>query len=139
MKNLANCKPSEFLIQTNKIRKSVQKWLDVTGVAEIRKRLPKLEVAPANCSDEERAEVIKRNKELKRKQMQDNLFAILDEMLENHTKETIEILALCCFIEPDDAENHSMVEYIGAINDLLGSKEVLDFFLLLAKLGQTNI
>ena len=37
MKNLANCKPSEFLAQTFKIKKSLQEWLDVTKLMEIRK------------------------------------------------------------------------------------------------------
>jgi hypothetical protein len=40
MKNLANCKPSEFLSQTNKIRKSVEKWLKLTDIINIRKRIP---------------------------------------------------------------------------------------------------
>lgn len=37
MKNLANCTPSEFLKQTNKIKKSVEKWLKATDIMEIRK------------------------------------------------------------------------------------------------------
>ena len=40
MKNLANCKPSEFLVQTNKIRKSVEKWLKITDIMNIRKVVP---------------------------------------------------------------------------------------------------
>ena len=35
MKNLANCKPSEFLRQTNKIRHYVQKWMDITDDAAL--------------------------------------------------------------------------------------------------------
>ena len=42
MKNLANCKPSEFLVQTNKIRKSVEKWLTVTDIMNIRRTQPEL-------------------------------------------------------------------------------------------------
>jgi hypothetical protein len=42
MKNLANCKPSEFLKQTNRIRKSVSKWLTDTDIANIRKRMPNI-------------------------------------------------------------------------------------------------
>ena len=40
MKHLANCDPVEFLVQTNKIRKAVSKWLTLTKVLEIRKTLP---------------------------------------------------------------------------------------------------
>lgn len=139
MKNLANCKPSEFLIQTNKIRKSVEKWFDVTDIANIRKRIPDYTTAPDGATAEERKKVIEENAEKERKQAKENLSAILDEMLENHPQETVAILAQCCFIEPEDADNHSMIEYIGALNDLLNSKEVLDFFILLVKLGRTNI
>lgn len=34
MKNLSNCKPSEFLRQTARIRKSVAKWLEVTDLID---------------------------------------------------------------------------------------------------------
>lgn len=40
MKTLANCSPREFLLQTNKIRKSVVKWLDETKILEIRANKP---------------------------------------------------------------------------------------------------
>lgn len=139
MKNLANCKPSEFLIQTNKIRKSVEKWLELTDIANIRKRVPKYETAPEGATAEERRAIIEENAKKQMIQTKENLSAILDEMLEKHPKETIEILALCCFVEPDKADDHPMSEYITAINDLIGSEEVLNFFTLLAKLGQMNI
>ena len=42
MKNLANCKPSEFLVQTNRIRKSVENWLTVTDILNIRRNQPEL-------------------------------------------------------------------------------------------------
>lgn len=139
MKNLANCKPTEFLAQTNKIRKSVERWITVTDVANIRKRVPKYESFEKGATPEEQKAVIERNAEKERQQARENLSAVLDEMLEKHPKETIEILAQCCFIEPEDADNHSMLEYIEAMNELLGNKAVIDFFILLVKLGQTNI
>ena len=42
MKNLANCGPREFLRQTAKIRHAVEKWLTLTDIINIRKRLPDL-------------------------------------------------------------------------------------------------
>ena len=51
MKTFATCNPVEFLVQTNKIRRSVEKWLTLTRIREIRKRLPEL---PENASDEDR-------------------------------------------------------------------------------------
>ena len=40
MKNIANCTTIEFLKQANKIRHEVEKYLDVTGIMEIRKNAP---------------------------------------------------------------------------------------------------
>ena len=42
MKTLATCNPKEFLIQSNKIRKSVASWLSLTQVLEIRQRHPEI-------------------------------------------------------------------------------------------------
>ena len=39
-KNLANCTPKEFLVQTNRLRKSAEKWLKATDIMNIRKNIP---------------------------------------------------------------------------------------------------
>lgn len=139
MKNLANCKPSEFLIQTNKIRKSVAKWLTVTDILNIRKRLPELEEAGDGATIEERQAVVDRNMKRRNEQIKQNLMDILDSMLVDHPTETLEILALCCFVEPEDVDNHPMSEYIGAITELIETKEVMSFFISLAKLAKIDI
>lgn len=139
MKNLANCKPSEFLIQTNKIRKSVANWLTLTDIISIRKRLPELEKAKSGATMEERQAVVERNMARKNEQIKQNLMDILDAMLVEHPQETLEILALCCFVEPEDVDNHPVSEYLGALNDLIETKEVISFFISLAKLGKINI
>lgn len=118
MKNLANCKPSEFLVQTNKIRKSVAKWLTDTDIINIRKRMPNVS---DNVSDDERKEMLD-------KQAKANINAILDAILEEHPEETLELLALLCFVEPDHVDDYPMSEYIGVINEFLNSKEVIGFF-----------
>lgn len=139
MKNLANCKPSEFLIQTNKIRKSVANWLTVTDIINIRKRLPELEEAGDGATTDERQAVVERNLKKKNEQVKQNLMDILDAMLVDHPMETLEILALCCFVEPEDVDNHPMSEYIGAITELIETKEVMSFFISLAKLAKIDI
>ena len=139
MKNLANCKPSEFLIQTNKIRKSVANWLTVTDIMNIRKRLPELEEAGEGATTDERQAVVERNLKRKNEQVKQNLMDILDAMLVDHPMETLEILALCCFVEPEDVDNHPMSEYIGAITELIETKEVMSFFISLAKLAKIDI
>lgn len=128
MKTLANCSPREFLVQTNKIRKAVSNWLSLTKVLEIRKAQPKY---AENATEEERRAAITQ-------QIQDNANAMLDAILDEHPEETAELLGLICFVEPDDLDNHSMTEFFGAVSEILDSREVLDFFISLAKLGSMN-
>lgn len=138
MKNLANCKPSEFLRQTNRIRKSVSKWLTMTDILNIRKRLPKYEIAAPGSTAEERAEVIRRNAALKRKQASENVMAMLDAVLEDHPDETLELLALCCFVEPEHVDDHTVSEYLEAFSELISDEAVMGFFTSLSKLGLRN-
>lgn len=129
MKNLANCKPSEFLTQTNKIRKSVEKWLTATDILNIRKNQPEYR---EDMTKEER-------KEAMQKQVKKNLSAMLDSILEQHPEETLELLALLCFVEPEDVDKHSVSEYLGAFAEIINDEAVLGFFTSLMKLGQNGI
>ena len=61
-KNLANCTPEEFLVQSNKIRKAVENWLKVTDIMEIRKNVPKL-VIPDGLSPDEIEKVMSEHQE----------------------------------------------------------------------------
>lgn len=128
MKNLANCSPREFLRQTSRIRKAVSNWLSLTKIMEIRKRLPKL---PDNISEDEKNELI-------RKQIDSNFNAIFDTILDEHPDETAELLGLVCFVEPDDLDNHPMTEFLGSAAEILNNREVMNFFISLAKLGSRS-
>lgn len=138
MKNLANCKPSEFLKQTNRIRKSVEKWLDATHIMEIRKRMPEVKTVPLGADEEVRRSVGLENTKLRNEQAKANISAILDEVLENHPDETLEILALCCFVEPENVDEHSVSEYLEAFNELVSNEAVIGFFSLLVRAGRTS-
>lgn len=138
MKTLANCKPSEFFAQTNKIRKAVKNWLDVTEILEIRKRVPNLDTPSKAETKEELEANIEKRKNAFAEQSRQNLFDILEVILEKHPQETIELMALVCFIEPADADNHTMSEYLTAINELMGDNAVIDFFYSLASLGKAS-
>lgn len=129
MKNLANCKPSEFLKQTNRIRKSVEKWLKITDVMNIRKKMPEgmPEVKSDMSKDEARA-VLEKRQMMMAEQSQRNLKEMLDAMLDEHPDETLEVLALCCFVEPEDVDSYSVSEYLSSINELLADSNVRDFF-----------
>lgn len=135
MKNLANCKPSEFLKQTNRIRKSVENWLKITDVMNIRKRMPEgmPEITKDMSKDEARA-VLEKRQEMMAEQSQRNLKAMLDAMLDTHPDETLEVLALCCFVEPENVDDHTVSEYLLSINELLGDSNVRDFFTFLMSL-----
>lgn len=139
MKTLANCKPSEFLKQTNKIRKAVSAWMTATDIANIRARLPGKEPVPENATKEEKVAIILRNTEKLKKQRAENLNTILDAMLDEHPEETLEVLALCCFIDPEKADDYPVGYYLTAATQLISDEAVIGFFISLAQLGQTGI
>lgn len=139
MKNLANCKPSEFLAQTFKIKKSLQEWLDVTKLMEIRKNKPQGLINLDGLSGEERENAIKENKKKAQEQLKKNLADILDKMLNENAEKTLEVLALCCFVDPADVDNYPMSDYLDSLGELISDKGVLNFFSSLVQLGQTNI
>ena len=128
MNNLAKCTPTEFLKQTNKIRKSVEKWLTVTDVMNIRAKHPTF---TEGMSAEEKRELV-------REQAMSNISEMLDAILEAHPEETVELLALLCFVDPEEADSHTMVEYLANFYEMLSDKAVMDFFTLLVQLAQKN-
>ena len=135
IKTLANCADLEFLRQTNRIRKAVEKWLTVTDIPNIRKRMPKFEIIPEGM-DKKQAEVIERkNEKEKQKQIRANIDDVFDAMFEEHPQETLEIIRLCCFVEPDD-DSHKVTYYMKAFSEMLNSSEVLDFFTSLVSLAK---
>ena len=118
MKNLANCTPREFLVQTNKIRKRVSEWLTLTGIMDIRKRMP---VIPVDASIEDRHKAME-------EQSKKNLSAMFDAIFDEHPEESAELLGMLCFIEPKDLDNYKMSDLFGAFNEILNCEEVIGFF-----------
>jgi hypothetical protein len=131
VKNLATCKPTEFLRQTNRIRKYVAQWLDMTGILDIRKDMPEVD---KNASEEEKVQAI-------REQARKNISRMFDAILDEHPTETMTMLGLLCFVEPDDIDNYPIKDYLAAFTEILDSDEVIDFFTALlgtvSKLGLT--
>lgn len=137
-KNLANCKPSEFLKQTYKIKRSVAEWMDAVDVLAILKQKPQL-IATAALPEEERKKAEEANAKIARDQVKKNLSDLLDKALEENAEKTLEVMALCCFIEPEDADNHPMSEYLESLGELISDAGVMSFFTSLVQLGQTDI
>lgn len=129
MKNLANCKPTEFFTQTVKIKKAVQNWLTVTEIMSIRKRMPPL---PENMTQPEKKAVIE-------KQAQENLSAMFDAIMDKHPTETMNLLAMLCFVEPENVDDYPMSEYLASLSEMMGSEAVIGFFTSLMRLARTGI
>lgn len=129
MKTLANCNPREFLRQTAKIRKQAEDWLRKTRILQIREKQPTI---TDDMTEEEK-------KEAMRRQVQANLSEMLDSMLDQYPDETAELLGLLCFIEPEDLDGVEFKQILRAVTEIINDKDVLDFFISLMRLGQTNI
>jgi len=138
MKNLANCTPTEFLRQTFRIKKLAEKWVKETDLLKIRESIPKLNDVK-NLSGEAKEQAIKENRILVKNQIMDNFMRILDKIMDENAEDTVAILALVCFVEPEDADNHSMSEYLEALGEMLSDKGVVSFFTSLAQLDPKSM
>jgi len=137
-KNLANCTPKEFLIQTNKIRKSAEKWLKATDIMNIRRNVPKLNI-PKDATSEQAKEIMEKHKIEIQEAGRNNLSKIFDAILEEHPDETLELLALACFVEPKKVNDYPITDYLANIGEILNNDDVISFFTSLMRLGQTGI
>jgi hypothetical protein len=61
--------------------------------------------------------------------------AILDAVMDTPADETLEILALCCFVEPADVDNYDVGFYLDNFAELIRNESVIGFFTSLAQLG----
>ena len=126
MKTLANCTPREFLKQTAKIRHKAADWLDMTQIMEIRKEMPEI---PKDATREEKQKLIQ-------DQTKKNLSKIFDAILDEHPDETLDLLGLMCFVEPEDVDKHDVGFYLDAISELISNESVIRFFTSLVQLDQ---
>lgn len=139
-KNLATCKPSEFLRQTCRIRKSVEKWLEKTKIMEIRSRkVEGLQKIPADADVDTVAEIRRENAKKITAQQRKNFNDMLTAALEECPDETLELLGAICFIEPEDVDNHKVTFYLNNLAEIMSDEDVLGFFTSFAQLGQTGI
>ena len=129
MKNLANCIPSEFLSQTNKIRKSVSKWLTDTDIINIRKIKPEL---TDDMTEEQKREAIE-------EQSRKNVWAIFDAILDKHPNETLDLIALLCFVEPENVDDYIITDYMDSFTEMMNNPSVWSFFTSLVRLVNLNI
>lgn len=138
MKSLADCKPREFLKQTNRIRKSLERWLEVTDIMNLRGKVPEYEPLPQGATREEIEAAQEAYKEKVAAASKESMKKILDAILDKHPDETLELLALACFVEPKDVDNYTVSEYLQTLNSLLNNATVIDFFTSLLRLAQNG-
>lgn len=128
MKTLVNCTPTEFLKQTARIRAPFMKWLEETGIPEIRARKPEgyddMTLAQKREAMSEQASV--------------NMGDMLNACMEKDPDGTLEIMALCCFTEPEDIDEHPMTDYLNAVLEMIGNEAVRSFFMLYLKQSPRN-
>lgn len=139
MKTLANCKPSEFLRQTNRIKKAVEKYVKDINLQGIRAKMPELKTIPIEASTDERAAIIKENNKRLKEQSMKNLSEILDAAMDKFPEETLEILALVCFVDPEHVDDHSVAEYLSALAEIMNDEAVVNFFTSFLRWGQMNM
>lgn len=142
-KTLANCKPSEWAAQTVKIRKSLEKWLSDIDIKVLFEPVKGAVKVNSSMSDEEREAAIEENKRLLIAALKNKGLHIFDKALAEHTTETLEILALICFVEPDHIDDYSIGDYWQALEEMLNDKATLSFFTLfktvLGTIGSTAL
>jgi len=136
-KNLANCDPIEFLEQAYRIKESAEKWMKATDILNIRsKKVEGLEIISPDTPEEEAEKIREKNKSLVSAQARKNASEIFNAIFRDHPKETVELLGLICFVEPEHIREHKISWYLANIGDILTDSDTLDFFTSLAQLEQ---
>ena len=132
MKHFANCTPDEFMSQVVKFRGPFVDWVKEIGIPEIRARRPD---GYEDMSQEEKAKAISA-------MAAENTSEIISIALEKNAEATKNLMCLATFTDPEDFNQHTMVEYFDAIMQMLSSTEVKNFFTLYLarafKNGQTG-
>lgn len=138
LENIATCPPTKALAQCYKISEKLEKWLTVTDIANIRATAPNLLAIPRipeKASEEEKEKIreevkkaIEENEKRLSRQSIDNGFAIIKSVMGEHPEETMELLAMCCFIEPKDKDNYPLPFYMDALADIFENESIWRFF-----------
>lgn len=138
-KNLANCTPEEFLDQSYLIMDAAEKFMKVNDILGIRsRRVEGLQEIPKD-NEEEADRIRHENAKKITAQRMKNVKELLTSMLHTNKKETLELLAISCFIAPEDVNNYTMPFFLRNIGEMISNQDVLAFFTSLAEVEQTGI
>lgn len=138
-KNLANCTPDEFLDQSFLIMNAAEKFMKVNDILGIRSRkVEGLQEIPKD-NEEEADRVRRENAKKITAQRMKNVKDLLTSMMHTHKSETLELLALSCFIDPAEINNYTMPFFLRNVGEMISNQDVLAFFTSLAEVEQTGI
>lgn len=129
LKNLSNCSPREFLVQTNKIRILAKDFIDETDIFNIKTKWITQEVKDADNKNKEN--IIKKN-------IINSFDEILANLLEKNVDKTTALLCYCCFVEPENESKYEMADLLESIGLMCTDKRVIGFFTTLIKSLPTN-
>ena len=138
-KNLANCTPDEFLDQSFLIMDAAEKFMKVNDILGIRgRKVEGLQEIPKD-NEEEADRIRKENAKKITAQRMKNVKDLLTSMMHTHKSETLELLALSCFIDPAEVNNYTMAYLLRNVGEILSDQDMLAFFTSAAQLEQTGI
>ena len=135
MKNLANCTMREFVAQTAKMSDSLENWLKVTDIANIRQSVPDLPDLPEKDAPDYK-KAVKERRDILRKAATANAFKVVRSALGEHPDETLEVIAYACFIPLEEIDNYKTVDILRNITEIISDEDVIDFFVSLQQLDQ---
>lgn len=139
MKCFIDLSPLEFFDQAYRIAGCLERWLTDTQILEIRKTfVPPSEMAEGMSPDEKK-KAFEDYQKRRQDQVRTNILQMINSAFREHPEETLELMALVCCVEPEDANNHPIKEYVGLIMRALSDQEAISFFTSLVQLGQMLI
>lgn len=141
LKNLSSkqCKPTEFISQTVKIKKIAAEWLKNTDFFDILSIGADLVKITDDMPDDEKEKALKKNQELNLKTAKEKLLKMFEAVFEKDPENTLKLLAMACFIEPEDVDSHTMSEYFTALSEMLNDESAIGFFISFIRLASLNI
>lgn len=131
--------PRQFARQASLIAKSLDRWLELTGIPDIRKTVAMPSEITEGMTAEEKRKAVEDYAKRRKDQAGKNLRAMMEAALVEHPDETMELMALICCVEPEDVDDHPMKEYLSCMMKAFSDQMAMDFFTLLGQLGQMAI
>lgn len=127
-KTLATCDLPDFLRQSIRMKDAITAWSEQTGFMDIIRKQADL---TGEETEDERKKIV-------HEQFTKNLSEALTVAMGENAELTSEIMALCCFVEPEDIPKYRAIDFMVSFMECISNKDVRDFFISLSKMGRTG-